>query len=73
MNRAARSAATIRPASRIGRRMASCSAGVNDFCGRDNGEPQLGPNGSIESDPAIPITTLRVRSRAGSLPIESYR
>jgi hypothetical protein len=30
-----RSAATIRLASRIGLSMASCYAGVNDFCGRD--------------------------------------
>ena len=40
MNRADRSAATIRLASRIGVSMASCYAGVNDFCGGDNGEPQ---------------------------------
>ena len=34
---------------------------------------RLGPNGSIESDPAIEPRARRVRSCAGSLPIESYR
>ena len=34
---------------------------------------RLGPNGSIESDPAVNVRARRVRPRAGSLPIESYR
>ena len=34
---------------------------------------RLRANGSIESDPAIEPRAERVRSRAGSLPIESYR
>ena len=31
------------------------------------------PNDSIESDPAVHVSGRRVRRRAGSLPIESYR
>ena len=34
---------------------------------------RLGPNGSIESDPAVLIRPRGVRHRAGSLPIESHR
>jgi hypothetical protein len=34
---------------------------------------RLGPNGSIESDPAVNVRAPGVRPRAGSLPIESYR
>ena len=34
---------------------------------------RLGPNGSIESDPAVNDGARGVRPRAGSLPIESYR
>ena len=34
---------------------------------------RLGPNGSIESDPAVHIRADDVRPHAGSLPIESYR
>ena len=42
MNRADRSAATVRSAYRIVRRMAGSGANVNNFLlGRDNGEGQL--------------------------------
>jgi hypothetical protein len=34
---------------------------------------RLGPNGSIESDPAVNVRARGLRPRAGSLPIESYR